>query len=69
MAVLILLPLPLGNVLPGLSLILLSLGWMFRDGLAMLVSAATGVGALGYAVTFGHLALAAWQHIGGWIGL
>ena len=69
MAVLILLPLPLGNVLPGLSLILLSLGWMFRDGLAMLVSAATGVGALGYAVTFGHLAIAAWQHIGGWIGL
>ena len=69
MAVLILLPLPLGNVLPGLSLILLSLGWLFRDGLAMLVSAATGLGALGYAVTFGHLALAAWHHAGAWVGL
>ena len=55
MAVVIFLPLPLGNVLPSLSLILLSLGWMFRDGLAMLLSAATGVGALGYVVSLGHL--------------
>lgn len=55
MAVVIFLPLPLGNVLPSLSLILLSLGWMFRDGMAMLLSAATGVGALGYVVSFGHL--------------
>lgn len=69
MAVVIFLPLPLGNVLPSLSLILLSLGWMFRDGLAMLLSAATGVGALGYVVSFGHLAFAAWQHVGAWIGL
>ena len=69
MAVVIFLPLPLGNVLPSLSLILLSLGWMFRDGLAMLLSAATGVGALGYVVSFGHLAFAAWQHAGAWLGL
>ncbi|MGS5089978.1 exopolysaccharide biosynthesis protein [Hydrogenophaga sp. A37] len=55
MAVVIFLPLPLGNVLPSLSLILLSLGWMFRDGVAMLLSAATGVGALGYVVSLGHL--------------
>jgi hypothetical protein len=69
MGLVIFLPLPLGNVLPSLSLMLLSLGWMFRDGLAMLVSALTGVGALGYAFTFGHLALSAWQHLGAWAGL
>ena len=38
MAGVIFLPLPLGNVLPSLSLILLSLGWMFRDGVALLVA-------------------------------
>ncbi|MGI9215471.1 MAG: exopolysaccharide biosynthesis protein [Hydrogenophaga sp.] len=69
MAALIFLPLPLGNLLPGTSLMLLSLGWLFRDGLALLVSAATGVVGVGYAVSMGHLAFAAWQHAGAWIGL
>lgn len=69
MAVLIFLPLPLGNVLPGTSLMLLSLGWLFRDGLALLVSAATGAVGVGYAVSMGHLAFAAWQHAGSWFGL
>ena len=69
MAALIFLPLPLGNLLPGTSLMLLSLGWLFRDGLALLLSAATGAVGVGYAVSVGHLALAAWQHAGAWIGL
>jgi hypothetical protein len=69
MAALIFLPLPLGNVLPGTSLMLLSLGWLFRDGLALLLSAATGAAGVGYAVSVGHLAFAAWQHAGVWIGL
>lgn len=69
MAALIFLPLPLGNVLPGTSLMLLSLGWLFRDGLALLLSAATGAVGVGYAISVAHLALAAWQHVGGWIGL
>lgn len=69
MALLIFLPLPLGNVLPGTSLMLLSLGWLFRDGLALLLSAATGAAGVGYAVSVGHLAFAAWQHAGAWIGL
>lgn len=55
MGVLILLPLPLGNLLPCLSLVLLSLGWMFRDGLALLSSAVVGIGALGFALATGHL--------------
>lgn len=69
MAALIFLPLPLGNLLPGTSLMLLSLGWLFRDGLALLFSAATGAVGVGYAVSMGHLAFAAWQHAGAWIGL
>lgn len=69
MAALIFLPLPLGNVLPGTSLMLLSLGWLFRDGLVLLLSAATGMAGVGYAVSVGHLAFAAWQHAGAWIGL
>jgi len=64
MAALIFLPLPLGNVLPGTSLMLLSLGWLFRDGLALLLSAATGAVGVGYAVSVGHLVFAAWQHLG-----
>ncbi|MCB2018299.1 MAG: exopolysaccharide biosynthesis protein [Hydrogenophaga sp.] len=64
MAALIFLPLPLGNLLPGASLMLLSLGWLFRDGLVLLLSTATGAAGLGYAVSVGHLAFAAWQHLG-----
>lgn len=57
MALVILLPLPLGNVLPSLSLVLLSLGWMFRDGLALLGSAVVGSGAIGYALAMSHVLL------------
>lgn len=69
MAALIFLPLPLGNVLPGTSLMLLSLGWLFRDGVALLLSAAAGAAGVGYAFSVGHLAFAAWQHMGAWFGL
>lgn len=55
MGLVIFLPLPLGNVLPSLSLILLSLGWMFRDGVALLLSTATGVAAVAYGVSLWQL--------------
>lgn len=48
--------LPLVNVLPSLSLVLLSLGWMFRDGLALVLSAATGLAGLAYGLAMAHLA-------------
>ena len=57
MALLIFLPLPFGNVLPSLSLVLLSLGWMFRDGLALLASGVVGAGGVAFAVAFGDLVL------------
>lgn len=57
MGVLILLPIPLGNLLPALSLVLLSLGWMFRDGLALALSALAGAAALAFAWSAAGLVL------------
>lgn len=62
MAVLILLPIPFGNVLPAVALVLLGLGLVFRDGLAMLLGLATGV--LAVALTVGMGVVAA-----GWLGV
>lgn len=59
MGMVIFLPLPLGNVLPSLSLVLLSLGWMFRDGFALILSAAAGLSGVVYGVSMGHLAVQA----------
>ena len=64
MAALIFIPLPFGNVLPAISLVLLSLGWMFRDGLALLLAGVAGVAATAYAVSLSHLVIALVQR--GW---
>jgi len=64
MAALIFIPLPFGNVLPAISLVLLSLGWMFRDGLALLLAGLVGVAAMVYAVSFSHLVVGLVQQ--GW---
>lgn len=48
MALLILLPLPFGNLLPGVSLVLLGLGWIYKDGLALMLSLLAGAAALCY---------------------
>lgn len=66
MGLIIMLPLPLGNVLPSLSLVLLSLGWMFRDGLALLASALVGAGALVFTATMGHVITEAAQRAWAW---
>jgi hypothetical protein len=57
MAVLIVLPIPFGNVLPALALMLLGLGLVFRDGAAVLLSAAIATTAVLYT---GGLGMAAW---------
>jgi hypothetical protein len=67
MGFVIFLPLPLGNVLPALSLVSLSLGWMFRDGLAMVLSALFGIAALALLVGFSHLLLDMVQPLGVWL--
>ena len=67
MGAIIFVPLPLGNVLPAISLVLLSLGWVFRDGLALLLAGAAGVGAMAYAVSLSLLVVALVQR--GWTQL
>lgn len=54
----IFLPLPLGNVLPALALVLLGLGLAFRDGLAVLLSLLVAAAAVVYTVALGA---AAWS--------
>jgi hypothetical protein len=63
MGLVIFVPLPLGNVLPSLSLVLLSLGWMFRDGLALLLSTAVGLVGVAYGLSVGHLAVQAFDRM------
>ncbi len=63
MALLIVLPIPFGNVLPSLALIALGLGRLFRDGAA--VAAAAGLATLALAGSAGLLLLA-WQ-TGAWL--
>lgn len=66
MVAVIYLPLPLGNVLPSLSLVLMSLGWMFRDGLALLLSTLFGASALAYTVILWQVAEAVLHQLAAW---
>lgn len=43
MAGVLILPIPFGNVLPSIALVLIGLGLVFRDGLAVLLGVATAV--------------------------
>lgn len=43
MALVIFLPIPFGNVLPAVALLLIGLGLVFEDGLALLLGAALGL--------------------------
>lgn len=63
--ILIVLPIPFGNLLPGLAVILVALGQVFRDGLALLAGMAIGAAALAITV-----ALLAWACVlgAGWFG-
>ena len=68
MAVLIVLPIPFGNVLPAAAVTLLGMGIVFRDGVAVLLGMAAAVLAALFPVALG---LAAWawgsDHLMQWI--
>jgi hypothetical protein len=63
MAVLIFLPIPLGNIVPGAALVMLSLALIFADGLAVLISLALGGVAFGYLAALGTGAFWAWDKL------
>jgi hypothetical protein len=54
MGLVIFVPLPLGNVLPSQSLILLSLRWIYREGVALILTTITGFAWVAYGVSMGH---------------
>ena len=64
MAGIIILPLPLGNVLPAIAVALLGLGLAFRDGLAVLLSTVFAGLSVAYVAALG---LGVWQ-VGAWLG-
>lgn len=64
MAVIVVLPIPFGNVLPAIAIMLMGVGLVFRDGLAMLLGLATA--GLALSVTTALVVLA-WDLGGGWI--
>lgn len=57
LAIIIFLPVPFGNMLPGMALVLMAVGILGRDGLAVL--AGTGVAAAGLIVVSGFIYAAA----------
>jgi hypothetical protein len=61
LGLLLLLPLPLANILPATSLVLLSLAWVARDGLALAVAAALGGAGAGYVLVMSDLLVVASQ--------
>ncbi len=69
MALVIFLPLPLGNVLPASSLVLFGLGLMARDGWMLLVSLAPGVGGLAVLGLSAHWLLELAARLPGWLAV
>ncbi len=64
MAVIVVLPIPFGNLLPALAMMLIGLGLVFSDGVAVVLGLATA--GLALCVTAG-LVLMAWVWGGEWI--
>lgn len=65
MAVLIALPIPFGNVIPGLSILLIAMGMAQRDGLAVGAGFALGLLALAFSVA---IVYGSWWLISEWLG-
>lgn len=65
MGVIIALPVPFGNVLPGLSVFFIALGLAQRDGVAIGIGLAFGLAAIAF-TTF--ILLGGWWLISGWFG-
>ena len=64
MAVIVVMPIPFGNVLPALALVLIGLGLVFRDGLAVVMGLL--MSGLALVATTGLLPMA-WAWGSGWI--
>lgn len=66
MGVIIALPVPFGNVLPGLSVFFIALGLAQRDGVAIGIGLVFGIAAIAFTA---FILLGGWWLISGWFGL
>lgn len=66
MGVIIALPVPFGNVLPGLSVFFIALGLAQRDGVAIGIGLMFGIAAIAFTA---FILLGGWWLISGWFGL
>lgn len=66
-ALIIFLPVPVGNVLPAFSLVALAMGRLLEDGLALCLSLVLGSMGVAYAVALGHVTWA--LLVGAWVSL
>jgi hypothetical protein len=63
LAAIVFLPVPFGNSLPGLALVLMAIGLLARDGLAVVVGGLVGVAGLAVVSGFLYGAVAAAMHL------
>ena len=68
LACVLVLPIPLGNLLPAASVAALSLSMIQRDGLLTLVGYAIGALSVGVLVLSGQIVVAAFQRLEHWVG-
>jgi hypothetical protein len=66
-ALVIFLPVPVGNVLPAFSLVALAMGRLLEDGVALCLSLVLGSMGVAYAVALGHVTWA--LLVGAWVSL
>lgn len=66
MAMVVILPIPFGNVLPALALTLIGLGLVFRDGVAAVMGLLVSALALAFTAGLGLLAWLAWDGAASW---
>jgi hypothetical protein len=67
LALVLILPIPLGNLLPAAAVALMSLGLMQRDGIVLLIGYATALVSAGVLVLSAHAVTAAVRHLIGLI--
>jgi hypothetical protein len=67
LALVLILPIPLGNMLPAAAIALMSLGLMQRDGVVLLIGYATAAVSAGVLVLSAHAVTAAVRHLIGLI--
>lgn len=68
LALVMALPIPFGDMLPGIGLTFFALGVMQKDGIAVLIGMLGSLATVGYLILIWRTAVEAAHHAAGWIG-